>query len=208
MATTTSTKNKRHFTKTKKWSKILSNPSRNSNDEMVALGHIAQLIIDYKGSITFCDIEIELRKQSHRIYLFAEDPSKSKSNKGFKPFGGATYLLGYSTKPIELAKLDFEEGCHDENANLERLKDCGGAVLPNTTTSNNNEESSLLNARVLLESYIPLGGEIVIKDKHTFDEIMMLVTSGDPEIKSKWNNSDLTVTYGQFSISPPIRKGK
>jgi len=95
---------------------------------MEAQMQIMRLYDQGKG-MTFDAIETKFRHENSSIYLFGEDPEKSKVLKGYKVHSNKPYALNVSIRASrKIACGDVESGCHDEAANLLRLKNTGVIV--------------------------------------------------------------------------------
>ncbi len=82
-------------------------------------------------NMTFYDMERKFRKVGISIYLFGEEPQKSKFTKGLN-FGDNVYALMISVKRCrDFALKDAESGCHDVHINLTRLKNTKMTLVDN-----------------------------------------------------------------------------
>ncbi len=100
--------------------------------EFPSLAEASQLIMKLwnKGDgLTFDEIETKFRKENSLIYLFGEDPEKSKVLRGCSVYQMKPYVLNISIRASRsIALMDVESGCHDQLVNLLRLKDTGFVV--------------------------------------------------------------------------------
>ena len=123
--------------------KRLPRPCQDVNQPLSgAFAYVLDLQKNYDMSLD--EIEQFLRRQKSCIYLFGEDPKKSRYFiKGyvilhFKTKAHVPFMLKISIRNTqEEALLDTEDGCHDIDTNLERLKQTGMMMSPDGVDSEN-----------------------------------------------------------------------